>query len=174
MSGIPGIRRGRSLALLLSCFSAAALTSAAPASADDTGSARDAFRQAAEAGSQDVPQVAQRPMLRASARLEPQAVTASNLFLDTPFDSSLAPDLQQMLALTSDDARYSVGITLDTNALIEGDVVMTLHQHRRQRGWRRALPRRSSSPRSTRGTSTTTSTSRPSREQRPFPSPRAP
>jgi len=91
----------------------------------DTGSARDAFRQAAEAGSQDVPQVAQRPMLRASARLEPQAVTASNLFLDTPFDSSLAPDLQQMLALTSDDARYTVGITLDTNALIEGDVVMT-------------------------------------------------
>jgi hypothetical protein len=125
MSGIPGIRRGRSLALLLSCFSAAALTSAAPASADDTGSARDAFRQAAEAGSQDVPQVAQRPMLRASAGMGPQGVTASNLFLDTPFDSSLAPDLQQMLALTSDDARYTVGITLDTNALIEGDVVMT-------------------------------------------------
>lgn len=52
-----------------------------------------------------------------------QAVTASNVLYDTIGDNSLAVDLRQMVAFTSDDGRYTVGITLDTNALIDGDFV---------------------------------------------------
>ncbi len=52
-----------------------------------------------------------------------QAATASNVLYDAIGDNSLAPDLQQMLALTSDDGRYTVGITLNSNALIDGDFV---------------------------------------------------
>ena len=52
-----------------------------------------------------------------------QAVTASNVLYDAIGDNSLAPDLEQMLALTSDDGRYTVGIMLGSNALIDGDFV---------------------------------------------------
>jgi hypothetical protein len=55
-----------------------------------------------------------------------QAVTAAAGFYDGIGDNeALAPDLRRMTPFTSDDGRYSVGITLATNALVDGASVTT-------------------------------------------------
>lgn len=56
-----------------------------------------------------------------------RGVTAGGTFYDAAGDNEggLAPDLQRMVAATSDDGRYTVGIALNTNALIPGDLVAT-------------------------------------------------
>lgn len=56
-----------------------------------------------------------------------EAVTATSSFLyDAIGDNEgLAPDLAQMFAFSSDDGRYTVSITLTTNALVTGDFVAT-------------------------------------------------
>lgn len=128
MTRIPGVRRGHRTLLLLTCATAAALASAMPASAADTQSSREILAQVAPgspASAQEVLQVAERPVPQPSAQRGLQAVTASGAFLDSLYDSSLAPDLQEMVALTSDDDLYVVGITLDYNGLIDGDFVAT-------------------------------------------------
>lgn len=55
------------------------------------------------------------------------AVTASANFFDAIGDNEggLAPDLQQMVVLTEDDGYFTVGIRLNSNALIDGDFVAT-------------------------------------------------
>lgn len=65
------------------------------------------------------------PTARAASEL--QAVTANSGFLyDAIGDNEvLAPDLAQMLAFTSDDGRYTVGIGLTDNSLVTGDFVAT-------------------------------------------------
>jgi hypothetical protein len=77
----------------------------------------------------DAPVRAQRPGLpagmQAAEMVTAKAVTASAGLTDAAGDAGLAPDLQAMVALTSDDGRYSVGIALESNALIDGDYVVT-------------------------------------------------
>jgi hypothetical protein len=104
------------------------MVSAGPALANDTGGAQEVMsKMAAEAraGVNQIRQQANQPLARASDQRGVQAVTASNVFYDAIGDALLAPDLRQMVALTSDDGRYSVGVTLDSNGLIEGDFVAT-------------------------------------------------
>src|SRR5690606_40842526 len=79
---------------------------------------------AAEAGPQAL-QGPPAPLPRGAARRNLDAVTATGLFTDAIGDSALAPDLQRMMAFTSDDGRYTVAISLGTNALVPGDFVAT-------------------------------------------------
>ena len=118
------LRRVTALAALAG---AAALAAAAPAAAsvDD---ARTALAGVAEAAADGrvVPQGGPRD-LGGPAERNARAVTASGAFYDAVGDGDLglAPDLQRMIPFTSDDGRYTVGISLDTNALIEGDYVVS-------------------------------------------------
>lgn len=129
MSRTPRPRR-RPLRITLACTAAVAagLTATGPAAAADPAPGGALARVAAAASSSPhaVAQAAG-PTGIASPTAAPrlQGVTASNLFLDPPGDGALAPDLQQMVPLSGDDGRYTVGITLDSNALIEGDTVVT-------------------------------------------------
>lgn len=54
-----------------------------------------------------------------------QALIDSTAFVDSQYDTTLAPDLQAMAVGTTDAGELSVLIRLDTNALIPGDSVAT-------------------------------------------------
>jgi hypothetical protein len=121
-------RGARTATLLVALATATSLMSAAPAMADNAQASRESLSKLAaqaQASSKAVPQEANRPLPQAAGQRGVQAVTASNVFYDGIGDNSLAPDLRQMVPFTSDDGRYSVAMTLDSNGLIEGDFVST-------------------------------------------------
>lgn len=71
------------------------------------------------------PQRTDAPPTRALVR-GPLAATASGSFSDAWYDNEdLAPDLRVMTAFTEDDGTYNVGIRLNSNALVDGDLVAT-------------------------------------------------
>jgi hypothetical protein len=123
--------RRRARRTLQTCLLAAAAALATASSAFGEGDAVDArasyaaMLAGAPAGPAATAQQADRPMPKPARLRGLDAVTASGLFHDAAFDSSLAPDLRQMMPFTSDDGRYTVVMTLGTNALIFGDYVST-------------------------------------------------
>lgn len=118
-------RRARIRTLCAAAVVGAALTCVVPAQAATEDEAQAAVAaMASHAGAGEVAQGTPQELPRSLGR-GLDAVTSSAGLIDAVGDSSYATDLQSMVAFTSDDGRYSVGITLDSNALIEGDYVVT-------------------------------------------------
>lgn len=110
------------------CAAAATLTAASSAAAASDAAMRAALSQAvarAKGAETATLQGPTRPMARPAPAGGLRAVTASSVFYDAVGDTFLAPDLQQMIPFTNDDGRYTVVIVLGTNALVDGDAVVT-------------------------------------------------
>lgn len=120
-----GTASRRSIPRLLQALAlGGALASCAPMAHAMTGPDRQTAQAGASASSAPrSPQQANQAMPVPLGEGRLQAVTASAGLNDAVGDNSLAPDLQTMTALTSDDGRYTVGIRLESNALIAGDFV---------------------------------------------------
>ena len=81
---------------------------------------------AAAAKGTGMPQSSPRALSSSPGAVKAMAVTGSNVFYDAIGDNEvLALDLQRMLAFTSDDGRYTVSMTMDTNTMVDGDFLST-------------------------------------------------
>ena len=120
----------RRLASLACVACAAGLAAAAtPALASDAGSFGSAVGEAVGRAGPGTPQAPARPLAVAAVASEESgldAITGGPVLYDAVDDGYPAPDIEAVVPFTlSDDGTFNVGIVLNTNALIEGDSVVS-------------------------------------------------
>jgi hypothetical protein len=123
----PRARTGRFLLATAAVTGAALAATSVPAlGATADAPERQLQTVAAHARDAGTPQGPARELRSLSDTVEAAAVTGSNMFFDAIGDNEvLALDLQRMLAFTSDDGRYTVSMSMDTNTMVDGDFLST-------------------------------------------------